>query len=178
MAIRKVDDRRVAHREKTGEFRPDSPYSDSPATSRASCQLAKPTIRVAIPFLIVKRCAYSKCHLEPVPAPAMELEEGKYPGVADWLDALDLDQEGLPRPLGRVPEPLQSISPPVDVFGIGEEMRCPELEVRSDVVQHPPKIAAVPRLVRLAHQLDVLRRHRLRSIPTHWSRRESGPLVL
>jgi hypothetical protein len=65
----------------------------------------------------------------------VELEEGEYPVVADWLDALDLDQEGLPRPPERVPEPLQSLSPPVDVFGIGEEMCCPELEIRRDAVQ-------------------------------------------
>ena len=28
----------------------------------------------------------------------MELEEGKNPVVADWLDALDLDQKGLHGP--------------------------------------------------------------------------------
>ena len=55
----------------------------------------------------------------------------------------------------RVPELPEPLSPPIDGFGIGEELRCPPLVVRGDVVQHPLQIAPVPRLIRPSHQLNV-----------------------
>jgi hypothetical protein len=83
----------------------------------------------------------------------MEPEQCKYPIVADRLNALDFDEDRPPRLPERVPELPHSLPPAIDGLGIGKQLRGPELEVRSDVVQLPLKIASVPRFVPLPHQL-------------------------
>ena len=61
-------------------------------------------------------------HLEPIPTPPTEREQGKNPIVAHRLNALNLDEKRLPWLTEGVPKTPKPLSPPIDASVSGN--RC------------------------------------------------------